>query len=81
MDLQKTERQADLSSIASRPHATFVAKLHKRLLAEVTNIHADVLLLICCLISGLVDSSIYHAYGTFVSMQTVHKFRFLSIGT
>ena len=38
---------------------------------DVTSTHADILLLTCCFISGLVDSTIYHAYGTFVSMQTV----------
>lgn len=40
---------------------------------EVTASHADILLLICCIISGLVDSTIYNAFGTFVSMQTVIK--------
>lgn len=40
------------------------------LTADVTTNHADVLLLSCCFISGMVDSTIYHAYGTFVSMQT-----------
>ena len=39
--------------------------------AELTTSHADTLLLVCCIISGLVDSTIYNAYGTFVSMQTV----------
>lgn len=37
---------------------------------ELSNNHADLLLLLCCFISGLVDSTIYNAYGTFVSMQT-----------
>ena len=45
--------------------------LKKHLSVEVTTSHADILLLICCIISGLVDSTIYNAYGTFVSMQTV----------
>lgn len=40
------------------------------LTVDVTTNHADVLLLSCCFISGMVDSTIYHAYGTFVSMQT-----------
>ncbi|KAL8821119.1 MAG: hypothetical protein Q9191_007375, partial [Dirinaria sp. TL-2023a] len=38
--------------------------------AEVTTDHTDALMLMCCVISGFVDSTIYHAYGTFVSMQT-----------
>ncbi|EAW11691.1 YoaK family protein [Aspergillus clavatus NRRL 1] len=32
--------------------------------------HAEILLYACCLSSGLVDSTIYNAYNTFVSMQT-----------
>ncbi|KAJ5964978.1 uncharacterized protein N7479_004854 [Penicillium vulpinum] len=32
--------------------------------------HADLLLYTCCLTSGLMDSTIYRAYNTFVSMQT-----------
>ena len=46
---------------------------------EVSNVHADSLLLTCCLISGLVDSTIFNAYGTFVSMQTGNTI-FLGLG-
>ncbi|KAL9634688.1 MAG: hypothetical protein Q9164_003942 [Protoblastenia rupestris] len=49
------------------------------LAAEVTTSHADVLFLSCCFISGLVDSTIYDAYGTFVSMQTGNTI-FLGLG-
>ncbi|KAJ5296193.1 hypothetical protein N7508_011014 [Penicillium antarcticum] len=38
--------------------------------AEIEPQHADLLLFACCLTSGLVDSTIYNAYNTFVSMQT-----------
>ncbi|KAE8164851.1 hypothetical protein BDV40DRAFT_310523 [Aspergillus tamarii] len=38
--------------------------------AEIRPKHADVLLFACCLCSGLVDSTLYNAYNTFVSMQT-----------
>ncbi|KAG0161405.1 hypothetical protein PDIDSM_8939 [Penicillium digitatum] len=38
--------------------------------AELEPQHADLLLFACCLTSGLVDSTIYRAYNTFVSMQT-----------
>ncbi|KNG87640.1 hypothetical protein ANOM_003620 [Aspergillus nomiae NRRL 13137] len=38
--------------------------------AEIQPAHADVLLFACCLCSGLVDSTLYNAYNTFVSMQT-----------
>ncbi|KAJ5086177.1 hypothetical protein N7532_010948 [Penicillium argentinense] len=38
--------------------------------ADVEPHHGDVILFACCLSSGLVDSTIYNAYRTFVSMQT-----------
>ncbi|TVY20710.1 hypothetical protein LARI1_G000956 [Lachnellula arida] len=37
---------------------------------EVNTNHADLLLLLCCLITGFVDSTLYNAFSTFVSMQT-----------
>ncbi|MDI1485379.1 MAG: hypothetical protein OHK93_000516 [Ramalina farinacea] len=48
-------------------------------LANVSPNHADILFLACCLISGFVDSSIYRAFGTFVSMQTGNTI-FLGLG-
>ena len=45
-------------------------RLRQHFAAEITTNHADILLLTCCFISGLVDSTVYNAYGTFVSMQT-----------
>ena len=46
------------------------ARLRSHLRQEVTTSHADLIMLTCSFISGLVDSTIYNAYGTFVSMQT-----------
>ena len=48
--------------------------LTKHLAIEITTARGDIVLLICCIISGLVDSTIYNAFGTFVSMQTVTFF-------
>ncbi|KAL9119082.1 MAG: hypothetical protein Q9187_004363 [Circinaria calcarea] len=45
-------------------------RLRKHLAAEVSKEHTDILMLTCCFISGLLDSVVYSAYGTFVSMQT-----------
>ncbi|KAL5360436.1 hypothetical protein BJX96DRAFT_71263 [Aspergillus floccosus] len=42
----------------------------ERLKTDITPAHADKLLYACCLCSGLVDSTLYNAYNTFVSMQT-----------
>ena len=51
-----------------RPPASDRLRSHLR--QEVNTDHADLIMLTCCFISGLVDSTIYNAYGTFVSMQT-----------
>ena len=48
----------------------FVTRLRIHLNEDVSRSHSDILMLTCCLVSGLVDSTIYNAYGTFVSMQT-----------
>ena len=50
-----------------------------RLTTEINTSHATIIMITCCLISGLVDSSIYNAYGTFVSMQTGNTI-FLGLG-
>ncbi|KAL8699679.1 MAG: hypothetical protein Q9201_005864 [Fulgogasparrea decipioides] len=49
---------------------TAAANLRAYFGANISTNHADLLMLSCCFISGLVDSTIYNAYGTFVSMQT-----------
>lgn len=46
---------------------------------EISTVHVDKVLLIYCIISGLVDSTIFNAYGTFVSMQTGNTI-FLGLG-
>ncbi|PKY05175.1 DUF1275 domain protein [Aspergillus campestris IBT 28561] len=45
-------------------------KLSSFLRTEIHARHADIPLFACCLSSGLIDSTIYNAYTTFVSMQT-----------
>ena len=54
----------------SRKRPGIVTRLRTHLNEDVSTSHADILMLTCCLVSGLVDSTIYNAYGTFVSMQT-----------
>lgn len=54
-------------------------RLHAHLNQQVATTHADLIMLACSFISGLVDSTIYNAYGTFVSMQTGNTI-FLGLG-
>ncbi|CAG8956457.1 hypothetical protein HYFRA_00003842 [Hymenoscyphus fraxineus] len=37
---------------------------------QINTKHVDLLLLACCLVTGFVDSTLYNAFSTFVSMQT-----------
>ena len=43
-------------------------RLRSHLRQQISTAHADLIMLTCSFISGLVDSTIYNAYGTFVSM-------------
>ncbi|KAL8995997.1 MAG: hypothetical protein Q9169_004377 [Polycauliona sp. 2 TL-2023] len=64
---------------APQPSQTFLHRSQRYCSAEVSTAHADILFLWCCFISGLVDSTIYNAFGTFVSMQTGNTI-FLGLG-
>ncbi|KAI4246704.1 MAG: hypothetical protein L6R42_009821 [Xanthoria sp. 1 TBL-2021] len=63
----------------SRPPQSLLHRSQSYFTAEVSTTHVDVLFLWCCFISGLVDSTIYNAFGTFVSMQTGNTI-FLGLG-
>lgn len=79
-EIQVTDVSSNKSanpSPSSKPRPNSLQSLKNYLTVEVATAHADILLLTCCIISGLVDSTIYHAYGTFVSMQTVLPFPLL----
>ena len=69
---------AERKTANSRTPGT-LARLGARLTTEISTSHATIIMITCCLISGLVDSSIYNAYGTFVSMQTGNTI-FLGLG-
>lgn len=43
--------------------------------SEISISHADIPIILCCLVSGLCDSSAYNAWTCFVSMQTGEFFR------
>ena len=74
-DDENTEQKGGDSSLdrldTRRSHnARALSRIQAHFVEEISTTHADIPMLICCLISGLVDSTIYNAYGTFVSMQT-----------
>ncbi|KAL8926576.1 MAG: hypothetical protein Q9208_002903 [Pyrenodesmia sp. 3 TL-2023] len=45
-------------------------QLRTYLLAPVTLRHADLPLLACCFVTGIIDAGAYNAWGTFMGMQT-----------
>jgi hypothetical protein len=54
-----------------KPHRqSILAKCRKSLTAEVTRDWADLVLLLCYVVTGLLDSASTNAWGAFVSMQT-----------
>lgn len=67
---QDTEGQLPSEKNINSANVGMAKRCKTYLATEVSTSHADVLLIACCFISGLVDSTIYNAYGTFVSMQT-----------
>ena len=69
-DLQKDLESSSAEKVQDEKEPWGAKRWEKYLVAEVTTSHADILLLSCSFISGLVDGTIYNAYGTFVSMQT-----------
>lgn len=70
MEIGASSSPQDESKAGSPRKTAAVNRLRAHFAEEVSTAHADMLLLACCLISGFVDSTIYNAYGTFVSMQT-----------
>lgn len=47
-----------------------VSKLRRQMTAEVSRSWADVVLLLCYVVTGLLDSASTQVWGAFVSMQT-----------
>lgn len=41
-----------------------------RLLAPINTTHADLTLLACCVVTGMLDCAVFNNYGVFVGMQT-----------
>ncbi|MCJ1244242.1 hypothetical protein MMC30_001440 [Trapelia coarctata] len=68
-DLSNLER-GDKGAPETSSQAGLGTRFRTHFTEEVTNSHADILLILCCVISGFIDSAIYNAYSTFVSMQT-----------
>ncbi|KAB8297788.1 hypothetical protein EYC80_001587 [Monilinia laxa] len=60
----------DVMTADNRSEKSFSSKMRKHFAQEVSTDHADILMLICCLITGFLDSTLYNAFKTFVSMQT-----------
>jgi hypothetical protein len=70
------EADAEGASLLSKPTqndstgSSVVTRLHKHFTADVSKSWADIALLGCYIITGLLDSSSVFIWGSFVSMQT-----------
>ena len=70
---ERTPLMADNLPTHSSPektHATLAQRSRAYLAQPISTRHGSILLLICCLISGLISSVAYNAWLTFISMQT-----------
>ena len=59
-----------LRNNAKPPSRSLVAKCRKSMNAEINRSWADLVLLLCYVVTGLLDSSSTQVWGAFVSMQT-----------
>ena len=60
----------DLEKAGPERRPGSLQRLHVYLTSDISTDHADLILLVGCFISGLIDGTIFNAYGTFISMQT-----------
>ncbi|KAL8739090.1 MAG: hypothetical protein Q9181_000201 [Wetmoreana brouardii] len=60
-----------------RPHSS--KQLRQYLAAPINTHHADLPLLACCFVTGIIDAGAYNAWGTFMGMQTGNTI-FLALG-
>ena len=58
------------TGLAKNESASITERLNKHFAADVSKNWADLVLLFCYIITGLLDSSSVMAWGSFVSMQT-----------
>lgn len=62
--------------LRSKPVArSLVSRFRKQMTAEVSRSWADIVLLLCYVVTGLLDSASTQVWGAFVSMQTGWSFR------
>ncbi|KAL8950572.1 MAG: hypothetical protein Q9222_003406 [Ikaeria aurantiellina] len=64
--------------MAPEPHKR-PRQLHSYLVAPIDTHHADLPLLACCFVTGIIDAGAYNAWGTFMGMQTGNTI-FLALG-
>lgn len=80
-ETEQTENKSVMPPALTKPppSTSLLQRLKLHLATEINTTYATIPMLACCLISGLVDSTIFNAYGTFVSMQTGNTV-FLGLG-
>jgi hypothetical protein len=69
IDDRRPDEERPLLGGARKPHP-FASRWRKYLVVDVNRDWADVVLILCYFITGLLDSSSISVWGSFVSMQT-----------
>lgn len=65
-----TEPGSPSNASAQQKEQSHWLAILSHLKTEISLEHADIPIIVCCLVSGLCDSSAYNAWSCFVSMQT-----------
>lgn len=67
---KETSKRPSVSSLPRPVSGPKAMGYSQYLTTKVSKNHSDIPMIICCLVSGLCDSSSYNAWSCFVSMQT-----------
>jgi hypothetical protein len=69
-DIYVTKLSMDNEALHSNGKKSRISNYRKYLAADIDESWTDLILLVTCFISGLVDSAVFNVWSCFVSMQT-----------
>jgi len=61
---------SETTPLLGREQAPTMVQMRKHLSSSISLKHADLPLLVCCYVTGLIDAGAFNAWGIFMGMQT-----------
>ena len=55
---------------ASKPNSSYLSRARKHFSQELSPSWADIMLILHCFVTGLLDAAVFNVWSCFVSMQT-----------